>query len=198
LYEFSGRAPLQLTSIRFVYFRSHLKNLGRLRIRQGENHNQPLWVEIIYTDGRAIVLRLTSVPAKDIYHDSVKNALIKDQWTITHDSLTLRVGKKDMFVDLGAEKFLAAQKQDRKIAVEIKSFIGASEIEDLRNALGQYILYENALELVEPDRILYLAIRELIFYDLFEEVIGKYLLEKRLLKIVVFDPDSEVIVKWID
>ncbi|EDX76406.1 XisH protein [Coleofasciculus chthonoplastes PCC 7420] len=138
------------------------------------------------------------MPAKDIYHDSVKKALIKDQWTITHDSLTLRVGKKDMFVDLGAEKFLAAQKQDRKIAVEIKSFIGASEIEDLRNALGQYILYENALELVEPDRVLYLAIRELIFYDLFEEVIGRYLLEKRLLKIVVFDPDKEVIVKWID
>lgn len=138
------------------------------------------------------------MPAKDIYHDGVKKALIKDQWTITHDSLTLRVGKKDMFVDLGAEKFLAAQKQDRKIAVEIKSFIGASEIEDLRNALGQYILYENALELVEPDRVLYLAIRELIFYDLFEEVIGRYLLEKRLLKIVVFDPDKEVIVKWID
>lgn len=138
------------------------------------------------------------MPAKDIYHDSVKNALIKEQWTITHDSLTLRVGKKDMFVDLGAEKFLAAQKQDRKIAVEIKSFIGASEIEDLRNALGQYILYENALELVEPDRILYLAIREIIFYELFEEVIGRYLLEKRLLKIVVFDPEREVIVKWID
>jgi len=138
------------------------------------------------------------VPTKDIYHDNVKKALIKDQWTITHDSLTLKVGKKDMFVDLGAEKILAAQKQDRKIAVEIKSFIGASEIEDLRNALGQYILYENALELVEPDRVLYLAIRELIFYDLFEEIIGRYLLEKRLLKIVVFDPDSEVIVKWID
>jgi hypothetical protein len=85
------------------------------------------------------------VPAKDIYHDSVKNALIKEEWIITHDPLTLRVGKKDMFVDLGAEKFLGAQKQDRKIAVEIKSFIGASEIEDLRNALGQYILYENAL-----------------------------------------------------
>lgn len=138
------------------------------------------------------------MPTKDIYHDNVKKALIKDQWTITHDSLTLKVGKKDMFVDLGAEKILAAQKQDRKIAVEIKSFIGASEIEDLRNALGQYILYENALELVEPDRVLYLAIRELIFYDLFEEIIGRYLLEKRLLKIVVFDPDSEVIVKWID
>ena len=138
------------------------------------------------------------MPAKDIYHDSVKNALIKQEWIITHDPLTLRVGKKDMFVDLGAEKFLGAQKQDRKIAVEIKSFIGASEIEDLRNALGQYILYENALELVEPDRILYLAIREIIFYELFEEVIGKYLLEKRLLKIVVFDPEREEIVQWID
>ena len=62
----------------------------------------------------------------------------------------------------------------------------------------QYILYENALELVEPDRILYLAIREIIFYELFEEVIGRYLLEKRLLKIVVFDPEREEIVQWID
>jgi len=56
----------------------------------------------------------------------------------------------------------------------------------------------NSLELVEPDRILYLAIREIIFYELFEEVIGRYLLEKRLLKIVVFDPEREEIVQWID
>jgi len=61
------------------------------------------------------------MPAKDIYHDSVKNALIKDGWTITHDPLMLRWGKKDMFIDLGAEFILAAEKSDRKIAVEIKS-----------------------------------------------------------------------------
>ena len=137
------------------------------------------------------------MPAKDIYHDSVKNALIKDRWTITHDPLTLRVGRKDLFVDLGAEQFLAAEKQGRKIAVEIKSFVGASEIEDLKNAVGQYVLYQNALELMEPERELYLAIRQKVYSELFEEVIGKLLLQKRQIKLIVFEPNNEVIVTWI-
>lgn len=133
------------------------------------------------------------VPAKDIYHDSVKNALIKDQWIITHDPLTLRVGRKDLFVDLGAEKILAAEKQGRKIAVEIKSFVGASEIEDWKNAVGQYVIYQNSLELIEPDRELYLAIRQNVYSELFEEAIGKALLNKKLIQLVIFEPKYEVI-----
>jgi hypothetical protein len=33
-----------------------------------------------------------------------------------------------------------------KIVVEIKSFIGTSEVEDLKNALGQYVLYEKIIK----------------------------------------------------
>ena len=40
------------------------------------------------------------MPAKDIYHNTVKNALINDGWTITDDPLILSIGKKDLFVDL--------------------------------------------------------------------------------------------------
>ena len=65
--------------------------------------------------------------AKDRYRDCVKNALIKDGWVITHDPLRLPWGKKDMYVDLGAETLLAAEKDQRRIAVEIKSFVGKSE-----------------------------------------------------------------------
>ncbi|MEQ8539428.1 MAG: XisH family protein [Coleofasciculus sp. D1-CHI-01] len=137
------------------------------------------------------------MPARDIYHYNVKNALIKDGWTITHDPLVLKVGAKDLFVDLGAEKLLAAEKEDDKIAVEVKSFVGASEIEDLKNALGQYILYADVLEDVEPDRNLYLAIRRITFLELFEEPIGKKLLQKRRLKLIVFDSKTEDIVQWI-
>lgn len=82
------------------------------------------------------------MPARDIYHATVKTALIKDQWTITHDPLTLKLGKKDFYVDLGASQLLAAEKVDHKIAVEIKSFIGRSDIDDLEKALGQYVLYQ--------------------------------------------------------
>lgn len=44
------------------------------------------------------------MPARDLYHDTVKNALVKDGWTITHDPLRLRLRRgKSLFVDLGAE-----------------------------------------------------------------------------------------------
>lgn len=115
----------------------------------------------------------------------------------SHDPLSLRIGKKDLFVDLGAEKLLAAEKDSRKIAVEIKSFVSTSTVRDLENALGQYILYQNVLSVVEADRLLYLAIRESIFVDLFEEDLGKLLLERQVLNLLAFDPETEAITRWI-
>ena len=100
-------------------------------------------------------LRLNVMPAKDIYHDAVKNALSKDDWKITNDPLVLEWGGKDLFVDLGAEKIISAEKDRQKIAVEIKSFLGTYQVNDLENALGQYIVYRNILEEIEKERILY-------------------------------------------
>ena len=137
------------------------------------------------------------MPAKDIFHDAVKHALLQDGWAITHDPLSLKVGRSDLFVDLGAERFLAAERQGEKIAVEIKSFVGASEVEDLRDAVGQYVLYQSALAKIEPERTLYLAIRQRIYADVFEEEIGRMLLELGIVKLIVFDPKTEVILQWI-
>lgn len=138
------------------------------------------------------------MPALDIYHNTVKNALIKDGWTITHDPLSLKVGKKDIFIDLAANKLLVAQKQDKKIAVEIKSFIGSSEIEDLKNALGQYILYEKILRAKLSERTLYLAIRQDVFDGLFSQEIGQILLSDNSLKMIIFNPKTEMITQWIN
>ena len=136
------------------------------------------------------------MPARDIYHNAVKQALIKDGWTITHDPLRLQWGPKDMYVDLGAEQLLAAEKVGRKIAVEIKSFLGPSEIDDLKNALGQFVLYRTIMSRTEPDRELYLAVREAVFIELFEEPIGTLLLDVERIGLIVFDPQGEEIVKW--
>ena len=76
----------------------------------------------------------------DKIHHAVKRALVKDGWTITADPFRLRYGGRKLFVDLGAERVLAAEKGTEKIAVEVKSFVGASEINDLENALGQIYL----------------------------------------------------------
>ena len=137
------------------------------------------------------------MPARDIYHYNVKNALNKDGWLITHDPLVLKLGKKDLYVDLGAMQLLAAQKAEYKIAVEIKSFTGRSDVDDLEKALGQYILYQDVLTELEPDRTLYLAVPSSVFVDLFEEPIGKLLLKNRRLKLIIFDPKQEVIRQWI-
>ena len=138
------------------------------------------------------------MPSKDIYHNCVKNALVKDGWTITHDPLNLKLGKKDMFVDLAAQKMLAAEKHGMKIAVEVKSFVGTSEIEDLRNAVGQYVLYRATLQKLEPDRIIYLAIRQKTFTDIFEEEVGQVIVEAEGIKLLVFDQNMEDIVQWIE
>ena len=63
------------------------------------------------------------MPAKDLYHDHVKNALLKDGWKITHEHLKLDWDESPIYVDLGAEQLLTAEKGGRKIAVEIKSFV---------------------------------------------------------------------------
>jgi hypothetical protein len=76
------------------------------------------------------------MPARDKYHEPCKAALIKDGWIVTDDPLHLEYGTKDMYVDLGAQEVIAAEKSGRKIAVEIKSFLGRSEMADLQLALG--------------------------------------------------------------
>lgn len=138
------------------------------------------------------------MPAKDIFHSNCKNALIKDGWTITHDPLSMKIGERDLFVDLGAEKFLTAEKGNQKIAVEVKSFINRSEMQDLENALGQFTFYNDVLELREPERILYLAVRRKVFIKLFEnDEAGKLLLLNKRLRLIVFEEEKEEIVKWI-
>jgi len=55
--------------------------------------------------------------AKDIYHYQVRTALEKDGWIITDDPLTLQFGSRSVFVDLGAKKLLAAERDGQRIAV---------------------------------------------------------------------------------
>lgn len=137
------------------------------------------------------------MPAKDIYHDTVKTALKKEGWKITNDPLMLRYGGRDLFVDLGAEKLLAAEKNGQKIAVEIKSFVGSSPMSELEKAVGQYIVYRNILEEIEGDRLLYLALATSPFQDIFAEPIGTLILAKNQLRLLVFNPITQEVVRWI-
>lgn len=106
--------------------------------------------------------------ARDVFHQQVKNALIKDGWNITYDPLTIRISEAvKLQIDLAAEIAFAAERGADKIAVEIKSFIGDSDISSFHTALGQYLNYCQALEEQEPDRLVYLAIPVDTYYDFF-------------------------------
>jgi hypothetical protein len=137
------------------------------------------------------------MPATDIYHNSVRNALIKDGWTITHDPYTLTFGLRNVFVDLGAERLLAAEKAEEKIAVEIKSFLGASDIRDLEMAIGQYVFYRSLLTRVEPARKLFLAVPHSVLTSTMDEPIVRPVMEDMEVSCIAFDPQQETLVKWI-
>ncbi|NET79694.1 XisH family protein [Okeania sp. SIO1F9] len=137
------------------------------------------------------------MPAKDIYHDVVKNALIKDGWTVTNDPFRLKWGARELFVDLGLSKLIAAQKAEQKIAVEIKSFTNPSSIADLEQALGQYLLYRAVLEEVQPDFLLYLAVRKITYQAIFSEPIGELVINKYKVNLLVFESKKQEVWQWI-
>jgi len=126
----------------------------------------------------------------------VRRALEKDGWSVTHDPLHLRWGTRDHYVDLGAEQLLAAERGKVKIAVEVKTFSGASAVEDLQHALGRFVMYHDVLARLEGDRVLYLAIAVEVREELFEEPLGALLLENSRLRLLVFNSTTEVITAW--
>src|SRR5437016_81096 len=134
---------------------------------------------------------------RDIYHQAVKNALSKEAWTITHDPLTVPFGIRKVYLDLGAERLLAAERGGERIAVEIKSFVGVSEVADLEAALGQFVLYRSLLVRYEPDRKLYLAVPSTAFEAILADDIGRAVREDTNVPIIIFDPRKEVVQKWL-
>jgi hypothetical protein len=137
------------------------------------------------------------MPAKDLYHQAVKQALINDGWTITADPYFIRYEDAELYADLAADRPLAADRQGEKIVVEIKSFIGRSQMYDFRNALGQYIVYQNLIQLTEPDRSLYLAIDDITHANFFQRKSIQAILNKTRIRLVIVDIEQESIVQWI-
>lgn len=133
---------------------------------------------------------------KDKYHDIVKQSLIDDGWKITDDPYYLDIRTTTLEVDLGAERLIAATKQNEKIVVEIKSFIGLSRIGDFYKALGQFNFYFLALEDEEPERILYLAIPEEAYLDLIKEPLTTKTIQRFQVKLIIYSIEKQKIVEW--
>ncbi|NUN99025.1 MAG: fatty-acid oxidation protein subunit alpha [Saprospiraceae bacterium] len=140
--------------------------------------------------------------AKDFFHNTVRVALEKEEWRITHDPYEIKTDVLELFdsrmqVDLGAEKLIAAYKDKEKIAVEVKSLLGPSLIYDLHNLVGQFMNYQIGLDAQEPDRVLFVAIPELSYDKLENQEFFRRIIAKVNLRIIVFNPDHQNITKWV-
>jgi hypothetical protein len=134
--------------------------------------------------------------ARDIFHEAVRQALITDGWTITHDPFFVGFGGVDLYIDLGAEKLIAAERDHQQIAVEVKSFLGPSLVSDFHAALGQFLNYQLALEAHAPTRILYLAVPVDAYAAFFVLPFTQAVMVRHHVRLIVYDPQQQEITLW--
>ena len=77
------------------------------------------------------------MPAKDIYHQQVRNALIKDGWQITRDNYQIKFKEVKLYADLAAKAMFSAQRENQQVIVEVKRFHGLTRIREYEAAIGQ-------------------------------------------------------------
>lgn len=133
---------------------------------------------------------------RDKIHDAVRNALIKDGWEITADPFEIEYEDAVLRADLAADRTLAAERADEKIAVEIKSFLSASPLHELQAAVGQYQMYQMCLEAIAPERRLYLALSEPVWSKLSKSRIAQRFLQRLPAHFLVINLQTEEIVLW--
>lgn len=137
------------------------------------------------------------MPERDSVHESIRQALINDGWNITHDPLVIHIGPKWVFVDLGVSSVISANRDEQKIAVEIKSFVGKSDMHNLEQAVGQFIVYQAILAKKDPERTLFLALPDDAYERVFTDELGQLLLNRSILRLIVCDTMNEEIIQWI-
>lgn len=147
------------------------------------------------------------MPKRDAIHNVVKQALVKDGWTITNDPYVISYGERFLFIDIAATEagvlngiqgqFIGASQGERHIAVEIKEFRGQSAITELERAIGQYVLYRLLLNQIDPQRQLYLAVGNPDYDQILSEPIGELVINQLPLNLLVVNLETIEVQTWI-
>jgi hypothetical protein len=139
------------------------------------------------------------MPARNIHHTAVVQALQADGWTITHDPLLIPYGDRRLFIDLGAERVtIGAERGSERIAVEVASFLADSPVRDLQEAVGQFVVYRALLSQIEPERSLFLGVPTHVYDSVLSEPVGQLVAAEVRLRFLVFDPSRQKVVRWIN
>lgn len=132
------------------------------------------------------------MPAKDIYHDAVVNALQKADWNINDEQVALDIGVRRLWLDLQVSS------SDNTRLIEVKSFIySGSDIAYLMSAIGQYTLYQSILRRLTINYDLYLAVPVAAYQTLLQEPVGQSVIEYTSLNLLVYHPKEEMVEQWV-
>jgi hypothetical protein len=137
------------------------------------------------------------MPAQDLYHDVVRDALRQDGWRITHTALQLKVRAESRAEELWEGPWLIADKDERKVAVAVDSFVGRSNLADITQTWRQLGLARPRLHAMDSDRVVYLAVRQATYSACFIGGEGELVLAKEHMRLLVFDPRTETIIQWV-
>ncbi len=136
------------------------------------------------------------MPRRETHHEAVRSALVAEGWSITSDPLRLQYGGVELYVDLGAERLLAAERGNECTAVEVKSFVGQSDIAESYGALGQYLSYRQVLAHEDPARTRFLAVPEDMWTGFFTLPFAREMLDQHRVCLIVCDMEREEIRQW--
>jgi hypothetical protein len=136
--------------------------------------------------------------AKALFPEAVRRGLEKDQWHISNDPLELEWEEVKVKIDLAAERLIAAERGEEKIAVEIKSFISPSPISDFHTALGQFLNYRINARGQRPHPAALPRHSPRHLRHLLPSRFAQVAIERHQLKLIVYNPIIEEIVQWIN
>ena len=136
------------------------------------------------------------MPALDQCHPQVVRALEKEGWTVLPVPHALLTPINYLFIDIEAHRLIDGDEQII-IIVEVKCFYDEKRVmEDLYNAIGQYLVYRNLLKREANEAELYLAVPTVAYYGIFQ-VLALPLINDLAVKIMLVDLEKEEIEQWI-
>jgi hypothetical protein len=177
-----------------IFSRSTIKSDYLLRWRSLSDREARLRQRVLRSISDLSIFQMSR---KDTFHDAVRHALEKDGWIITHDPLILRYELGNLYIDLGAEKVFAAEREGEKIAVEVKGFLKNSAVNEFHTALGQFISYRVLLAEQYPEYVLHLAVPMDAYTSFFATQLAQGIIHSQQLKLIIYKPQQEAIEQWL-
>lgn len=139
------------------------------------------------------------MPANDLNHDAVIHSLTKAGWSIVKEQYSLVIGEnadnlRRLYIDI-----LAQSQSAQIVLIEVKS-LAVSPVHQFMQLVGQYVVYRSALDYLDDDTPLYVAISESDYETIVKHPLGKHVMEQTLrepIPLVIYDTVTEEILRWI-